>query len=99
MSDPSDLFLWPTQRQVLETHWFTEQLAHLGPIARLDEAIAAVQLILTENAEEYGVLRGYQRLRLAKTKAIDDVPALNLWFIIESDESVLLLYVEPAPAE
>jgi len=73
---------WPltTRRQVLETHCFTKQLGCIGPIARLDEAIAAIQLILTENAEVYPLVRGYKQTRLAKTKAVGDVPALNIWF-------------------
>lgn len=91
--------LWPTQRQVLETRWFTQQLEAIGPIERLDEAIGAVQLILTYNAEVYPVLKGYKRTRLAKTKAVDDVPALDVWFIIEDEtNSVLLLYVEAVPS-
>jgi hypothetical protein len=100
VSNGSELSLWPTQRQVLETHWFTEQLAAIGPIERLDEALGAVQLILTENAEVYPVVRGSRRTRLAKTKAVDEVPALNIWFMIDDDDSaVLLLYVEAIPSE
>lgn len=97
-----DQTLWPlsTERQILETHHFTEQLAALGDIARLDEAIAAVQLILTNDAEIYPVVRGYEKTRLAKTKAVGRVPALNIWFMIDDDDtSVLLLYVEPVPSE
>ena len=98
MEIPSDLLLWPTSRQVLETRWFTEQLAAIGPIERLDEAVAAVQLILTNNAEVYPVLKGYKKTRLAKTRALHDVPALDIWFLIEeSTDSVLLLYVEAVP--
>lgn len=42
-------------------------------------------------------MRGYQKTRLAKTNAVDDVPALNIWFMIDDDsDSVILLYVEPA---
>lgn len=88
-----------TRRQVLETKVFTEQLATLGNIERIDEALAAVQLILTENAEVYDVVRGYQKTRLAKTNAVDDVPALNIWFMIDDDDrNVIMLYVEPALA-
>lgn len=98
--DPTELFLWSACRQVLETRSFTEQLARIGPIDRLDEALAAVQLILTENAEVYPVLKGYTKTRLAKTNAVDDVPALNIWFMIdEDDDKVILLYVEPIPGE
>lgn len=102
MTDPSDLLLYPLlpkQRQVLETHWFTHQLAQIGPIDRLDEAIAAVQLTLTENAEVWPVVKGFQKIRIAKTKAIDDVPALNIWFMITDDDAVLMLYVEPVPVD
>ena len=101
MSGPGDVLLWPllTRRQVLETHWFTEQLGTLGDIRRLDEALAPVQLILTENAEVFPLVRGYRRIRLAKTRAVGDVPALNVWFMIEDPDSVLLLYVEPVPSE
>lgn len=94
------VLLWPTTRQVLETRTFTEQLAAIGPIERLDEALGAVQLILTYNAEVYPVLKGYKKTRLAKTRAIDDVPALNIWFIIDDEhDAVLLLGVEPIPGE
>lgn len=88
------------QRQVLETKAFTEQLGKLGDIERLDEALAAVQLILTENAEIYPVVRGYEKTRLAKTNAVDDVPALNIWFMIDDDnDQVVMLYVEPVPVD
>lgn len=50
MVEFSELLLWPLQRQVLETKWFTEQLDQIGPIERLDEALGAIQLILTNNA-------------------------------------------------
>lgn len=92
------VLLWQTRRQLLETQAFTEQLARIGPIERLDEALAAIQLILTENAEVYPVLRGYEKTRLAKTKAVDDVPPLNIWYMIDDDQdNVVLLYVEPIP--
>lgn len=95
---PQTLF-WPIGRQVLETQAFTAQLGQIGAIDRLDEALAAVQLILTENAEVYPVLNGYEKTRLAKTKAVDEVPPLNIWFVIDDDnEHVLLLYVESVPA-
>jgi hypothetical protein len=86
-----------SRRQVFETQCFTEQLARLGDIRRLDEAIAPIQLILTENAEVFPVVRGHQRIRLAKTRPVDTVPAMNIWYMIdEQDESVLLLYIEPS---
>jgi hypothetical protein len=85
-------------RQVFETNSFTEQLAAIGDIKRLDEAIASVQLILTENAEVYPVVRGYQKIRIAKTNEVGPVPPLTIWFMIDADDdSVLLLYIEVTP--
>lgn len=98
--DGFSLFNWPIKRQVFETKAFTKQLEAIGEIKRLDEALAAIQLILTHNAEVFPVLKGYTKTRLAKTEAVDEVPALNIWFQIEDEtDSVLLLYVEPLPVE
>lgn len=92
------LFILNTRRQVLETQCFTDQLAAIGPLPRMDEAIAAVQLILTENAEVFPLLRNFKSTRLAKTKAVGGLPALNIWYSIEEEAAqVLLLYVEPIP--
>ena len=92
--------LFADGRQVLETQAFTNQLSAIGPIDRLDEALAALQLLLTENAEVFDVLKGYTRTRLAKTRPIGDMPSFNVWYVIDkNDESVLLLYIEPVPAE
>jgi hypothetical protein len=97
-ADLASLPLFAVRRQVLESRTFTEQLAAIGPLPRLDDALAAIHLILTENAEVYPVLKGYGKTRLAKTRAVEDVPALNIWFVLQ-DEEVLLLYVEPVPGE
>jgi hypothetical protein len=84
-------------RQVLETKTFTEQLQKLGDIKRIDEALGSVQLALTENAEVFPLVRGYQRIRLAKTNEVGQVPPLNIWYMIDPDDDfVLLLYVEVA---
>lgn len=94
------VLLWQTQRQVFESRVFTEQLGKIGAIERLDEALGAVQLLLTNNAEVCPVLKGYSKTRLAKTKAVDEVPALNIWFMIEDEtDSVILMWVEAVPAE
>lgn len=92
-----DVFLFPPQRQILESNSFTEELARIGDIQRLDEALGAVQLILSHDAEVFPVLKGLTKTRLAKTRAVDDVPALNIWYEIDGDDCVVLMWVEPVP--
>ncbi len=62
----------------------------------LDDALAAVYWALRNKAEDYPIMRGYRTLRMAKTDAVRDIPALYVIFSIKNENVVELRYIEVA---
>lgn len=56
-------------------------------------ALSAIFWALRNNAEDYPVMPGFQKLRMAKTDVIRDVPELHVIFKI-LDDKVRLEYIE-----
>ncbi|MBU1173354.1 MAG: hypothetical protein KKD44_27620 [Proteobacteria bacterium] len=91
-----------TIRDLIEEPAFTEQVAGLGDTKRLDEALSALSWALSSNATCYPVMPSFKRLRVAKTVARGDVPALRVLFTIENDAdkcAVHLHWIEPYEEE
>jgi hypothetical protein len=90
--------LWgagPVRREIIESSEFTQQLLTIGDVERLDDALTGVYWALSTNPEVYDVVRGFRDIRLLKTDAIGDVPALRIWFRIdENGKHVHLEYIE-----
>jgi hypothetical protein len=86
---------------LVETEDFAEQLTALGELERLDEVLRVITWALATCPEDYPIIPGTQRLRVAKTNYVEwaggIVEALRIWFIIEKDQTVLLLAIEKIP--
>jgi len=86
------------KRTLVEEPTFSTQLAALGDVRRLDEALRALTWALHENAEHYPIIRGTKRLRVAKTDGYGATPCLRVFFTIEvteiGTESVHLWFVD-----
>jgi len=80
-------------RTLVETDQYAAELASLGNIRRLDEALRGLMWSLATKPEEWEQIPG-MRLRLAKTDAFANAPpGLRIWFVIE-DDKVHLLSIE-----
>ena len=80
-------------REIKETPPYSTQLAALGNVKRLDDALKGVMWSLATKPEEWEQIPG-TRLRLAKTDAFADAPPrLRIWFTID-DDTVILLRIE-----
>jgi hypothetical protein len=62
----------------------------------LDDALAALYWALRNKADDYPIMPGYRTLRMAKTDAVRDIPALYVIFSIRNDNEVELRYIEVA---
>lgn len=86
-------------RTLVHSDLYTSQLPLLGDIQRLDDVLCAVEWSLARNPNIYGVVRGMRGVRLLKTDAQNDVPALRIWFRISDNGDVHLLYIERNPPQ
>ena len=62
----------------------------------LTDALAAVYWALRNKADDYPVMPGYSTLRMAKTDAVRNIPALYIIFRINCNDEVDLKYIEVA---
>ena len=85
-------------RTVVETELFAAQCMKLGNAQRVDEALVGVYWALASYPEDYPIVPGTQRLRMAKTQYVEWVGGiikpLRIWFTIERDETVLCLAID-----
>ncbi len=84
-------------RTVVENETFTRMLHELGDIRRLDDVLRGVYWSLHQRAEEWPIVAGFERVRLAKTDEVGGIPRLRIWFRILSDYEVELLAIEQDP--
>lgn len=81
-----------------ESNEFSTQCAQLGGAYRVDQALAAVYWVLERYPEAYPVVRGLKRTRLVTTHRFVDaegtIPRLRVYFKIQSEDEVLLLWIE-----
>lgn len=81
-----------------ESREFSAQCEALGGAYRVDQALAAVYWELERYPEAYSVLRGLRRTRLVTTHRFEDaegvLPRLRVYFRIESEDEVCLLWIE-----
>jgi len=62
----------------------------------LDDALAGVMWALRNKADDFPIMRGFKTLRMVKTDAIRNIPALHIIFSINDQDQVLLRYIEVA---
>jgi hypothetical protein len=81
-----------------ESAEFSAQCASLGGAYRIDQALEAIYWILERQPESYPVIPGLEKTRLVTTHRFVDsqgvLPKLRVYFRIESEDEVLLLWIE-----
>lgn len=89
----------PFGRNLVEGRSFTDAVAKIGGHELVDSALSAVIDGLCNGPEGFDLIPGFEPIRIAKTDAISrpdgqSCNAMHLWFIIESETTIRLLYVE-----
>lgn len=89
-----------TYRTLEETPEFQEALAQIAEAHHTDEALFILTWAITKGAEDFGLVRGFQNLRVGKTAPYQRgevfVPSLKVWFSIVDDDRVLLRMITRA---
>ena len=80
-------------REIIEDLRFFDQLESLGNIRRLDQALEGVTWAIALDAEGFPIVECTSRL--AKTRAMGDLPAFGILFDIIDDDLVGLYYIAP----
>lgn len=84
-------------RSLRETPEFIEHCAAIGEMQHIDAALDALTWALTNDAEQYPIIPGTQRLRMARSKAYQRggiyIPVLKVWFVILDEHTVELRIV------
>lgn len=74
------------------------QCEALGGAYRVDQALESIYWVLERHPEAYDVVPGLKTTRLVTTHRFEDpqgvLPRLRVYFRIESEDEVLLLWVE-----
>ncbi|MBZ5557137.1 MAG: hypothetical protein LAO77_07660 [Acidobacteriia bacterium] len=87
----------PILRELIESEDYLDQLEKLGA-QETDERLRGIMWSLTLRAEEWPVVEGFKRLRLAKTDLVRSggkvKPRLQVWFEIRDSHHVDLLYLD-----
>lgn len=82
------------RRTLVEDELFTTQLADLGSIKHIDEALSVLFSSISAKPEAFDLVPGTNHLRVAKSNPYrrnpNSVPALKVWFSIEDDNTVRL---------
>lgn len=90
----------PIYRELVESVPYTAQVLALGGFERLDDALTGVCWALSTNPEIFDIVKGFKDIRLIKTDALGGLPALRVWFRIDTvTEKVYLEYIEAIPED
>lgn len=89
-------------RRLEELPSFADSVQAIGDVKLIDTALAAVMDGLCNRPEGFDLVPGFDPIRIAKTDRIvrsdkSIIPAIRLWFVIESETTIKLLYVEEIP--
>ncbi len=85
-------------RSIVPSELYTSEAKKFAEKRELDDAFVALFWALQNNAEDFPVIPGYKTLRMAKTDAVRNIPALHLIFKILGD-AVRLEYIETAETD
>lgn len=85
-------------RGIVENPAYSTAAAKIGT-QRVDEALSGIMDALSRRPDAFPLIPGWEPIRIAKTDAVLDgtenaVPALRVWFVVNSDHEVELLYIE-----
>ena len=82
-----------SNRTLREERSFTEAVKNLGGAEKIDVALATIVNSLSSNPQGFPLVPDFEPIRLAKTRALRGHPVLKVWFKIEDDGVVSLLYI------
>jgi hypothetical protein len=85
---------------LVESELYSHQVAQLGDIERIDDALTGVTWAISMMPEDFPPLRGLGRLRVAKTERLrkgSSFVQLRVWFAIRDSDHVELLGIDHAP--
>ena len=77
---------------VIESTTFSQQLRQLGQPPRVDDAFIAVYWAVSTSPETFDKV--HNDIRLLKTRPVNDLPAISVWFRTASPDTVELLFLE-----
>lgn len=86
-------------RTLVESEFYSHQVARLGDIERLDDALLGVTWAIAMMPEEFQPLPGLGQLRVAKTERLkkgNGFVQLRVWFAIRDANNVELLGIDYA---
>lgn len=87
-------------RTLIESELYSREVARLGDVERLDDALTGVTWAISMMPEEFPILKGIGSLRLAKTERLKkgkSTVQLRIWFVIRDTHTVELLGIDWAP--
>jgi hypothetical protein len=85
-------------RNIVPMGVYTNAAAKISEQHKIDDALAAIWWALSNNAEDFPIIPGFKTLRMAKTDAIRNIPALHVVFKI-IDGEVHLKWIEIADSD
>lgn len=86
---------------LIESELYSHQVALLGDIERMDDALTGITWAISRMPEEFQPLRGLGQLRVAKSERLrkgSGFVQLRVWFAIRDTHHVELLGIDYAPA-
>jgi len=86
-------------RTLTEFDGFFEQLQTLGDIRFLDRVLSGVTWAISECAEDFDLVPGWQTLRIVKFDVVQDMPPMRLYFRIKDENEVILYWIETTDAD
>ena len=84
-------------RTLVESELYSHQVAQLGDVERLDDALLGVTWAISLMSEEFQPLRGLGALRIAKSEKLKrrgKLVQLRVWFAIRDQRTVELLGID-----
>lgn len=82
-----------------ESPEFTAQLESLGDVRGCDEALIGLQWGIITDPEDFDIVPGFSKLRVAKTdvfkRRTGNIPRLRIFFVYERHSDIIdLLWIE-----
>lgn len=84
-----------------ESDLYSWQASQLGPTERMDDMLSGLLWAISRLADDFPVVPGTQRLRVAESTRFlhdDGTPLrVRIWFVVVSESEVELLSIEAEP--
>ena len=86
-------------REIVPFEIYKSLSCQIADPRELDDALIGVMWALRHNAEDFPLMPGYKTLRMVKTDAVRNIPALHVIFKINPQDQVQLRYIEIAKTD